>query len=68
MDAREYNCFFGKMVTHTVDFSKRHALPLFFLLVRLSVCYIVIAVFIPQNKDKESIYEVLEVIMEANPD
>ena len=47
-------------------FCNRYALPLFFLCVRSNVGYVVVAVFIPENKDMESIAEVLRIIKEQN--
>ena len=48
-------------------FSIRYALPLFFLCVRFNVGYIVVAVFIPENEDADSISEVLKIIRKENP-
>ena len=45
----------------------RYALPLFFLCVRSNVGYIVVAVFIPENEDADSISEVLRIIRSENP-
>jgi hypothetical protein len=45
----------------------RYALPLFFLCVRSNVGYIVVAVFIPEHEDADSITEVLRIIRKENP-
>jgi hypothetical protein len=45
----------------------RYALPLFFLCVCSNVGYIVVAVFIPENEDADSISEVLKILQKENP-
>ena len=55
------------MVTTFISTQYRYALPLFFLCVRSNVGYIVVAVFIPENEDTDSISEVLKVLQEENP-
>lgn len=44
----------------------RYALPLFFLCVRTNVSYEVVASFITQNEDSESIAEALRTLREWN--
>lgn len=45
----------------------RYAVPLFFVCVRANVGYIVVAVFIPENDDVNSLEEALEKIKSFNP-
>ena len=44
----------------------RYALPLFFLCVRTNFQYIVVAVFIPENEDMDSLEEVLALLKTEN--
>jgi hypothetical protein len=46
----------------------RYAVPLFFICVRENTGYIVVAVFIPENEDIDSLVEALELIKGFNPD
>jgi len=46
----------------------RYALPLFFLCVRTNVHYIVVATFVTQNEDSDSIAEALNIIRSWNAD
>ena len=46
----------------------RYALPLFFLCVQTNFQYIVVAVFIPENEDMDSLIEVLQHFKAENPD
>ena len=45
----------------------RYALPLFFLCVWTNFLYIVVAVFIPENEDMDSLEEVLALLKTENP-
>lgn len=62
-----YQLVNGLIFTNFTFFFCRYALPLFFLCVRTNFQYIVVAVFIPENEDMDSLEEVLRILKTENP-